>query len=68
LRVGIQPEDTRRVGNLSDFVLGTFGREERAVVVDLLPRLQDAIEIWLREGILKAMNAHNGEGRGPATQ
>ena len=65
LRVGIKPEDPRRVGNLSDFVLSPFGKEERGVVVELLPRLQDAVQIWMREGILKAMNAHNGDGRSP---
>jgi PTH1 family peptidyl-tRNA hydrolase len=63
LRVGIKPEDPRRVGNLSDFVLSRFAKEERDVVVELLPRVQDAIEIWMREGILKAMNAHNGDAR-----
>ena len=63
LRVGIKPEDPRRVGLLSDFVLSPFGKDERAVVVELLPRLQDAVEIWLRDGILKAMNAHNGDGK-----
>jgi PTH1 family peptidyl-tRNA hydrolase len=65
LRIGIQPTDPRRVGNLSDFVLSTFGKDERAVVEELLPRLLDAIEIWLRDGIVKAMNAHNGEGKAP---
>ncbi|MDF2776466.1 MAG: Peptidyl-tRNA hydrolase [Geminicoccaceae bacterium] len=63
LRIGIKPEDPRRVGNLSDFVLSPFGKDERAVVVDLLPRITDAIEIWLRDGIIKAMNAHNGEAK-----
>ena len=65
LRVGIKPEDPRRVGNLSDFVLGPFGKDERGVVLELMPRLQDAVEIWLRDGILKAMNAHNGEAAPP---
>ena len=63
LRIGIKPEDPRRIGNLADFVLSPFGKDERAVVVDLLPRLADAIEIWLRDGITKAMNAHNGDVR-----
>lgn len=63
LRVGILPTDPRRVGSLSDFVLSPFGKEERGVVVELLPRLQDAVEIWLRDGILKAMNAHNGDAK-----
>ena len=64
LRVGIRPADERRIGDLSNFVLSPFGKDERAVVVDLLPRLQDAIEIWLRDGIVKAMNEHNGDGKG----
>jgi peptidyl-tRNA hydrolase, PTH1 family len=63
LRIGIKPDDPRRVGNLADFVLSPFGKDERAVVLDLLPRLRDAIEIWLRDGIVKAMNAHNGEAK-----
>jgi PTH1 family peptidyl-tRNA hydrolase len=65
LRIGIKPEDPRRVGNLSDFVLSPFGKDERAVVLELLPRVSDAIEIWLRDGILKAMNVHNGEAKSP---
>ena len=65
LRVGIKPEDPRRVGNLSDFVLSPFGKDERTVVLELLPRLQDAVQIWMRDGILKAMNAHNGDARSP---
>ena len=63
LRIGIKPEDPRRVGNLSDFVLSRFSGDERSVVLDLMPKFQDAIEIWLRDGILKAMNAHNGDAR-----
>ncbi len=66
LRVGIKPaDDRRRVGNLSDFVLSAFGKDEREVVLDLMPRLVDAVEIWLRDGIVKAMNAHNGDAKGP---
>jgi peptidyl-tRNA hydrolase, PTH1 family len=64
LRVGIKPGDERRIGDLSNFVLSPFGKDERSVVVDLLPRLQDAIEIWMRDGIVTAMNAHNGDGKG----
>jgi hypothetical protein len=47
-------------------VLAPFGKDERAVVLELLPRLQDAVEIWMRDGIVKAMNAHNGDAKGPA--
>ena len=64
LRVGIKPDDPRRVGNLSDFVLSRFSADEKAIVIDMMPKLQDAIEIWLRDGILKAMNAHNANTSG----
>ena len=67
LRVGIAPTDPRRRGDLSNFVLGKFASDERAIVLDLMPRFQDAIEIWLRDGILKAMNAHNGDAKGLAS-
>jgi peptidyl-tRNA hydrolase, PTH1 family len=67
LRVGIKPADERRIGDLSNFVLSPFGRDERSVVLDLLPRLQDAIEIWMRDGIITAMNAHNGDGKTGST-
>jgi PTH1 family peptidyl-tRNA hydrolase len=63
LRVGIKPPDSRRVGNLSDFVLSPFEEHERAVVVELLPRLVDAVELWRRDGIIRAMNAHNASDR-----
>lgn len=66
LRIGIRPVDSERsVGDLSNFVLSRFSRAERTVVDDLLPRLADAVEIWAREGIIAAMNAHNR--RAPAS-
>ena len=63
LRVGIKPLDDRRIGDLAGFVLSPFSSDERPVVLELLPRLQDAIEIWLRDGIIKAMNIHNSDGK-----
>lgn len=64
LRIGIKPLDARRrIGDLADFVLSPFGKDERAVVEELMPRLVDAVQIWLREGIVKAMNAHNADGK-----
>lgn len=60
LRIGIRPVDERReVGSLSDFVLGQFGKAEREEVLALMPKVQDAAEIWLRDGIAAAMNVHN---------
>lgn len=65
LRVGTKPADERReVGNLADFVLSPFGKQERQEVAELLPRLVDACELWLREGVTAAMNRHNGQAQG----
>ncbi len=60
LRVGIAPEDRRHMGDdPAEFVLGAAGKAEREAVRDLLPALADAIETWVRDGIERAMNAHN---------
>jgi len=60
LRVGIAPEDRRRMGpDPADFVLGAAGKAERETVFDLFPDLRAAVETWLRDGIERAMNAHN---------
>lgn len=66
LRIGIGAQgDERPFEDLSDFVLGRFRKSERAVVDELLPKLADAIEIWIRHGIVAAMNAHNRRGNTP---
>jgi PTH1 family peptidyl-tRNA hydrolase len=62
LRIGIRPtQEERVVGDLADFVLSPFGSAERREVLEMMPRFTDAIELWLREGIEAAMNAHNRE-------
>ncbi|MBK5189611.1 MAG: aminoacyl-tRNA hydrolase [Gemmatimonadaceae bacterium] len=61
LRIGIQPVDPeRRIGDLADYVLSPFGKMEREEILALMPRFTDAAELWLRDGIVAAMNAHNG--------
>lgn len=61
LRIGIHPTDEhRRVGNLADFVLDEFGRDEADVVRGLFPTLTDAIELWMKEGIVPVMNKYSG--------
>ncbi|MGV3707458.1 MAG: aminoacyl-tRNA hydrolase [Gemmatimonas sp.] len=51
LRVGIRPADEQRtVGVLSDFVLHTMPRDERALVEALYPRLVAATESWIKDG------------------
>jgi PTH1 family peptidyl-tRNA hydrolase len=60
LRIGIAPADERRqTGDLADFVLSPFGKAERDEILSLMPRFTDAVERWLRDGIVAAMNTHN---------
>ena len=61
LRIGVGPSEERRgiYKNLADFVLAPFARDEREDVLALMPSLENAVDIWIREGIERAMNAHN---------
>ena len=60
LRIGIRPTDERRrIGDLADFVLAPFGKQEQREIAELAPKLTDAVETWLQEGIAVAMNKHN---------
>jgi PTH1 family peptidyl-tRNA hydrolase len=60
LRVGIAPMHPRAsVGNLSAYVLGPFGREETAFMEAALPRIGDACEAWVRDGLTPMMNKFN---------
>lgn len=63
LRIGVGPKPAGR--DLADYVLDRFGREEMAVVEDLLDEMTDAVEAWLRDGVERAMSKFN---RSPRTQ
>ncbi len=66
LRVGIRPEDERRMrGDLADFVLDNFGRHDAVVVEKLLPTITEAVECWVKEGVEVAMNRFNGTAAPP---
>ena len=61
LRIGIKPlEDERTIGDLSDFVLGSFGKGERQAVDELMPTVRAAVESFIAEGPMIAMNKYNG--------
>jgi PTH1 family peptidyl-tRNA hydrolase len=60
LRIGIAPEDPRRRGALKDFVLDEFGKQEAAEVRDLFPPITQALELWIKSGILAVMNQFPG--------
>ena len=58
LRIGVGPKPPE-IDDLADFVLGSFDREEREVLDDLLPVMGEAVEAWLDEGIERAMSRYN---------
>ena len=61
LRIGTHPlDEARELGNLADFVLSPFDKVERDEVLALFPSIIAACETWVREGIVPAMNKHNG--------
>jgi PTH1 family peptidyl-tRNA hydrolase len=61
LRIGVGPSEERKgvYGDLADFVLAPFARDEREDVLALLPPLTATVETWLADGVEKAMNLHN---------
>jgi PTH1 family peptidyl-tRNA hydrolase len=64
LRVGIAPDDPRRRGDLSDFVLDDFGKHEAEVVRSLMPTLTQALELWTSHGITPVMSRFTGVAAG----
>ncbi|MDO8502426.1 MAG: aminoacyl-tRNA hydrolase [Gemmatimonadaceae bacterium] len=70
LRIGVGPSEGRKnvYHDLSDFVLAPFARDERDDILTLMPKLNAAVETWLRESTKRAMNAHNRDGDGATNQ
>jgi len=65
LRIGVGPSP-ERIGiyrDLASFVLAPFARDEGDMIVALLPRLTEAVEMWVREGTDATMNVHNREAK-----
>jgi PTH1 family peptidyl-tRNA hydrolase len=61
LRIGVGPNEERKgiYGDLADFVLAPFARDEREDVLALMPSLTAAVETWIHEGVDKAMSLYN---------
>jgi len=58
LRVGVgNPSE----GDLADYVLGSFSEEEMKIVLSMVERSIETVEMWLRVGITSAMNFANGD-------
>ncbi len=65
LRIGVGPSP-ERIGiyrDLASFVLAPFARDEGDMIVELLPRLTEAVEMWVRDGTDATMNVHNREAK-----
>ncbi len=56
--VGPRPDDE----DTTDFVLGEFDPAESETLMALLPRLTEAVECWVHEGVEAAMNRFNQRG------
>lgn len=56
LRIGIgRPDPQQDVGH----VLGNFHDDEISILDDVLERTEQALRVWVRDGIVKAMNQFN---------
>ena len=63
LRIGVGPVPDDGT-DPADYVLSVMSSEEIELMAELLPRMADAIECWLCEGIEVAMNRFNRKGSG----
>jgi len=60
LRLGVGPvREQQERGDLADYVLDRFGKEETSIVTALLPTMVELVDLWIVEGALAAMNAFN---------
>jgi PTH1 family peptidyl-tRNA hydrolase len=60
LRIGVGPRPPDE--EQSDFVLSDFTDEEHRTITNMMPRLTEAVECWLKEGVETAMNRFNTRG------
>ena len=64
LKVGIaRPRQDRR--NIVDHVLGDVSDVEQPVLNEVLTRACRQVECWLADGVMQAMNRHNGSASVP---
>jgi PTH1 family peptidyl-tRNA hydrolase len=64
LRIGIRPpQPEREIGDLSDFVLGKFGKIEAEEVRALYPVLTQAVEAWVKDGNKGALDVQSRKRR-----
>jgi len=66
LRLGVGRGDGQR--ELSDHVLSTFERSERAELESFIARAADAAEMFAAEGIIRVMDTYNPDAAGPESE
>ncbi len=64
VRVGIGAPPS---GQMVEYVLAPFSRQERAIMEEAFERAADAVEVVVERGLDVAMNTFNARSRGPAT-
>ena len=57
LRIGVGQKPSGE--DLSDWVLAPMPPDDEEVVIELLPELSQAVEVWIGEGVEAAMNRFN---------
>ncbi len=57
LRIGVGRE--AEIENMSAYVLANFSRSEKAVLNEILPKVAECADVWLKKGIKEAMNRYN---------
>lgn len=65
LRVGV---GDRQEGDLTDHVLGLFSKEEKKLLPQIVERATRAIEIWLEQGMNRAMEFANSSPSNPSKE
>ncbi len=58
--VGAKPEGM----DLADYVLGRFSAEELPLIRQACTQAAEAVQVWVRQGLDKAMNQYNRKGVG----
>jgi PTH1 family peptidyl-tRNA hydrolase len=58
LRIGIQPKEFKPK-NVEKFVLRKFNKDEEKIIKEVIKKSVEAIEIFLKEGLEKAMSKFN---------
>lgn len=61
LRLGIGTPHSAGGQETTDYVLGKFTKEEKGNLDQFIDRATDCCEIWLKEGMHKAMDQFNGK-------